>query len=122
MGGGLKAKTIKINNLVAIDSSKGLMAFGGTDEGRVEVSDSTFIGGANMQNLDCPDPTDTNCSNCIDKLGLIIPVFGAHKYETVEAPDKLSKMYKFDGNWGGSSLFTNLKFSGWEASTNACGG
>ena len=31
-------------------------------------------------------------------------------------------MFKFDGLWAGESTFTDLKFIGWDSSTNTCGG
>ena len=58
MGGGLHAKEIEISNIVTIDSEAGLMAFGGTDDGKITVSNSVFYGGQNMPNLDCPDTND----------------------------------------------------------------
>ena len=44
----------------------------------------------------------------MEKTGLVIPVYGEHKYETISAPGKLNKMFKSDGLWGGTSILTNL--------------
>jgi len=40
MGGGVKSKISKMSGIVSIDSSVGLMPFGGTDDGSVQVIDS----------------------------------------------------------------------------------
>jgi hypothetical protein len=51
----------------------------------------------------------------------MIPTFGAHWTSIEFAPKKLSKMHKAGGGWGGTSLFKNLKFVGWDSDLNHCG-
>jgi hypothetical protein len=70
MGGGVKAKKSIVADIVAIDSGTGLMAFGGKDDGRVEVKTSTFYGSYGMLNKDCPDSETSNCGQCIPKAGV----------------------------------------------------
>lgn len=72
-----------------------------------------------MPNLDCPN--GDNCSNCMSKKGLWIPTFGSHTLEIVLAPKKLGLMFSKGGGWGGTSLFKDLKFIGWNSKTNTCG-
>ena len=111
MGGGLGYATNKVHSIVAIDSSTGLMAFG-YESGHVEVSDALFYGGHNMPNKDCPN--NDNCDQCIPKRGLMIPTFAVHATEVIKAPIKLKSMYGPGGSWGGSSLFKDSKFIGYE--------
>ena len=72
-----------------------------------------------MQNLDCLD--GIKCSQCMSRKGIWIPTFGSHTTQTLLAPMKLSKHYDKGGSWGGTSLFKNLKFIGFDSKTNHCG-
>ena len=91
----------------------------GASGGRVEVEDSIFYGGKDMKNLDCPERS--GCSACTSRRGLMIPTFGEHATNIVIAPKKIPKMHSAGGSWGGSSLFSNLKFIGWDSDLNHCG-
>ena len=118
MGGGIGSATNKVRNIVTIDSYYGLMALGSSG-GKVEVEDSIFYGGKDMQNLDCPDKS--SCSACESRRGLMIPTFGKHNTIMNLAPKHIPKMHADGGSWGGSSLFSNLKFIGWDSDLNHCG-
>lgn len=118
LGGGVGAAIHRVRDVTSIDSKVGVMALG-APAGRVEVSDSYFYGGRNMPNEDCPAGFD--CTGCLERRGLMLPVFGEHQTETKKAPMKLTQMYAFGGSWGGTSLFKNLRFIGWDADLNACG-
>jgi len=65
MGDDLGAKSNKVQDIVAIDASVGLMASLSPDSILVEVSNSRFYGDENMPNLDCP-VKDASCQ-CITK-------------------------------------------------------
>lgn len=121
MGGGLEAATNKIRDIVTIDSSTGLMGFG-TSSGHVEVSDAIFHGGQNMPNKDCWDVNQPQCNQCIKKTGLWIPTFAKHETGVIIAPKKLAKMFSPGGSWGGTSLFKDIKFIGWDSQDTVCGG
>jgi len=118
MGGGTMSALNKLHDIVSIDSSDGIMAFGAED-GRVEVSNSKLIGNHDMPNLDCP--TSERCSACLPRRGLWIPVFGEHETAISPAPFKLPKMFTAGGSWEGSSLFSGLEFIGWDRASNDCG-
>ena len=118
MGGGTGSKLNKVRNIVTVDSYYGLMALG-YNSGRVEVEDSIFYGGKDMKNIDCPE--GGKCSACTTRRGLMIPTFGEHKTIMTIAPKDIKKMHKGGGTWGGSSLFKNLKFVGWDSDLNHCG-
>ena len=53
----------------------------------------------------------------MDKTALWLPVFGDHNSEVVDAPDELDQMYKDSGKWGGSSLFKDVTFIGYDSTT-----
>ena len=108
----------KSRNIVTIDSSVGLMAFGGWN-GHVEVSDSVFYGGKNMPNKDCWK--NTKCGNCIGKAGLYIPTFGSFQTNAKESPRYIDHLYEGKGGEG-TSLMKDLKFIGFDYKTQECGG
>ena len=73
-----------------------------------------------MPNKDCPN--DDNCDQCISKRGMWIPTFAKHTTGVVIAPDKLAKMFAGGGSWGGTSLFKDLTFIGYDNKQTECGG
>ena len=73
MGGGVGTPIHKVRDVVAIDSSSGVIALG-SGSGHVEVSDTMFYGSQDMPNKDCPH--NNHCGQCIGKRGLWIPTFG----------------------------------------------
>ena len=75
-----------------------------------------------MPNLDCWDTENPECEQCIPKRGLWIPTFGEHETGVVIAPKKLQKMFAAGGTWGGSSLFKDIKFIGYDRKETSCGG
>ena len=88
------------------------MAFG-TSGGHVEVRDSVIYGGQDMPNKDCYN--GDNCSTCISRRGVWIPTFGGHATEVGLAPKKLGKMFSKGGAWGGTSMFKDLTFIGFNS-------
>lgn len=118
IGGGIKKKINQVRDIVAIDSATGVMALG-LDHGHVEVYDSIFYGSQDMPNRDCPN--NNNCGACMNKRGLWIPTFGLHTTHVSKAPAKLHKMFAAGGAWGGSSLFRDLKFIGYDSNIQSCG-
>ena len=119
MGGGLETPELKLKDIVSVDSETGIMAFG-AEEGYVEASDSIIYGTHNMPNMDCPYGDE--CDQCKTKRGIWIPVFAKHATGVAVAPYKLHKMYSDGGKWGGSSLFKDLTFVGFDSNRSSCGG
>ena len=119
-GGGVVADKQVTRDLVSIDSYTGLMAFG-NKEARVEVYDSYIYGDKDLQNKNCWNDIKTNCRQCQNTRGILIPTFGPHKTSIPLAPKKIKKMYNEDGYWGGTSLFENIRFIGFNSDTNSCG-
>lgn len=120
MAGGLGSSLLVVKDLVAVDSAYGLMALG-SGGGRVEVYDSFIYGSKGLANLDCFDKLNPKCSNCQSKKGMMIPTFASQLTQVPIAPKKLSKMYVGGGSWGGTSLFKNIKFIGFDSEKTPCG-
>ena len=119
-GGNIGSDKQVTRDLISIDSKTGLMALGATG-GKVEVVDSYIYGDKDLQNKDCWNDMDPNCEQCQTKRGILIPTFGGHTTKIILAPKKLHFMYSDDGGWGGTSLFENIRFIGFNSGTNSCG-
>ena len=115
----LGIETNRVRNIVTIDSSTGLHAVS-TGGGRVEVEDSVFYGSQDMPNKDCWGD-QKQCGNCIKKQGLWIPTFGPFRTDVPKAPMYLDQLIRGGGSWGGTSLYKDLKFIGWEYMRQECG-
>lgn len=118
MSGAISSFRNELRNIVSIDSDYGIMAFP-PDEGELEIKDSIMYGSMNMENQDCP-LSNRSCNSCFGTRGLMLPVSGSQTVETHLAPKKIPKKYAGGEMWGKPKM-SNLKFIGFDQTTNECG-